>query len=292
MNAFGFLNVNKPAGMTSHDVVALLRRKLRLRKLGHAGTLDPLARGVLVLCVGPATRLSEYVMRGDKRYLALVQAGVSTSTYDAEGEALERRDASGLKREALLEALDGFRGEQEQLPPMYSAVKQDGRKLYELARAGKTVTRRPRRVTVHTLELVDWSPPTFTLELTCSAGTYVRSLAHDLGQALGTGAHLAGLTRTASGAFRLQDASTPEEVLARPDWRCLLVSASQALPQIPPLRVDDTARESLLQGRAVARREGDPSSALAQALSPTGSLLAIVEGDASLWRPRKVFPPQ
>lgn len=292
MNAFGFLNINKPAGMTSHDVVARLRRVLRLRKLGHAGTLDPLATGVLVLCVGPATRLSEYVMRGDKRYLAIVRPGVSTATYDAEGEALDRRDASGLQREAVLEALDGFRGEQEQLPPMYSAVKQDGRKLYELARAGETVTRRPRRVSIHSLELVDWSPPTFTLELTCSAGTYVRSLAHDLGQALGTGAHLAALTRTASGAFRLQDASTPEEVLARPDWRCLLVSASQALPQIPPLCIDEAARDRLLQGRAVARREGDPASALAQALSPTGSLLAIVEGDATLWRPRKVFPPQ
>ncbi|MCY3720299.1 MAG: tRNA pseudouridine(55) synthase TruB [Anaerolineaceae bacterium] len=292
MNAFGFLNINKPVGMTSHNVVARLRRALRLRKLGHAGTLDPLATGVLVLCVGQATRLSEYVMRGDKRYLAVVRPGVSTNTYDAEGEVLDRRDASGLQREAVMEALDHFRGELEQLPPMYSAVKQDGRKLYELARAGVTVTRRPRRVTVHALELVDWTPPTFTLELTCSAGTYVRSLAHALGQALGTGAHLAALTRTASGAFRLQDATTPDDLLARPDWRSLLVSAAQALPQIPALCIDETARDHLLQGRAIARREGDPSSPLAQALNPTGSLLAIVEGDASLWRPRKVFPPQ
>ncbi|MCY3945770.1 MAG: tRNA pseudouridine(55) synthase TruB [Anaerolineaceae bacterium] len=292
MNAFGFLNINKPAGMTSHDVVARLRRALRLRKLGHAGTLDPLATGVLVLCVGQATRLSEYVMRGDKSYLAVVRPGVSTVSYDAEGEVLDRRDASGLQREAVMEALASFRGEQEQLPPMYSAVKQDGRKLYELARAGVTVTRRPRRVTVHALELVDWTPPTFTLELTCSAGTYVRSLAHDLGQTLGTGAHLAALTRTASGSFRLQDATTPDDLLARPDWRSLLVSASQALPQIPPLCFNEAARDHLLQGRAVARREDDPSSAFALALTPTGSLLAIVEGDASLWRPRKVFPPQ
>lgn len=292
MNAFGFLNINKPAGMTSHDVVARLRRALRLRKLGHAGTLDPLATGVLVLCVGQATRLSEYVMRGDKRYLAVVRPGVSTETYDAEGDVLDRRDASCLQREAVVEALDSFRGEVEQLPPMYSAVKQGGRKLYELARAGQTVERRPRRVTIHTLELVDWTPPTFTLELTCSAGTYVRSLAHDLGEALGTGAYLAALTRTASGTFRLQDATTPDDLLARPDWRSLLVSASQALPQIPPLCIDEAARDHLLQGRAVERREDDPSSALAQALTATGSLLAIVEGDASLWRPRKVFPPQ
>ncbi|MCY4023631.1 MAG: tRNA pseudouridine(55) synthase TruB, partial [Anaerolineaceae bacterium] len=273
-------------------VVARLRRALRLRKLGHTGTLDPLATGVLVLCVGQATRLSEYVMRGDKRYLAVVRPGVSTASYDTEGEVLDRRDASGLQREAVMQALDRFRGDQEQLPPMYSAVKQDGRKLYELARAGVTVTRRPRRVTVHALELVDWTPPTFTLELTCSAGTYVRSLAHDLGQALGTGAHLAALTRTASGAFRLEDATAPDDLLARPNWRSLLVSASQALPQIPPLCLDEAARDHLLQGRAVARREGDPSSALALALTPAGSLLAIVEDDASLWRPRKVFPPQ
>ena len=291
MNAFGFLNVNKPAGMTSHDVVARLRRALGLRKLGHAGTLDPLATGVLVLCVGRATRLSEYVMRGDKRYLAVVRPGVSTDTWDAEGEVLDRRDASGLQREALMEALDSFRGDLEQLPPMYSAVKQEGRKLYELARAGMTVTRRPRSVTVHSLELVDWTPPTFTLELTCSAGTYVRSLAHDLGEALGTGAHLAALTRTASGAFRLQDATTPDDLLARPDWRSLLVPASQALPTIPLLPLDEAACDHLLQGRAVARRKGDPSTALAQAQTPGGSLLAIVEGDASLWKPRKVFPP-
>ena len=292
MNAFGFLNINKPAGMTSHDVVARLRRALGLRKLGHAGTLDPLATGVLVLCVGRATRLSEYVMRGDKRYLAVVRPGVSTDTWDAEGEVLDRRDASGLQREAVMEALDSFRGDLEQLPPMYSAVKQDGRKLYELARAGVTVTRRPRSVTLHSLELVDWTPPTFTLELTCSAGTYVRSLAHDLGEALGTGAYLAALTRTASGAFRLQDATTPDDLLARPDWRSLLVPASQALPTIPSLPLDEAACDHLLQGRAVARRKGDPSTALAQALTPGGSLLAIVEGDASLWKPRKVFPPQ
>ncbi len=291
MNAFGFLNINKPSGMTSHDVVAQLRRTLRLRKLGHAGTLDPLATGVLVLCVGQATRLSEYVMRGDKRYRAVIQAGVSTESYDAEGEVLSRRDASGLERQTVMEALDCFRGDQQQLPPMYSAVKQDGRKLYELARAGKTVTRRPREVTIHTLELVDWTPPTFTLELGCSAGTYVRSLAHDLGEALGTGAYLAALTRTASGAFRLQDAVTPEDVLAGPDWRSRLVPPSQALPQMPQIRLDEIARDRLLLGQTVARRAGDPSSALAQALGPTGSLLAIVECKGSLWQPRKVFPP-
>ena len=292
MNAFGFLNIDKPAGMTSHDVVALLRRELRLRKLGHAGTLDPLATGVLVLCVGPATRLSEYAMRGVKRYRAGVLAGVSTDTYDTEGQVLEERSASALTRAQVEAALARFRGEIEQLPPMYSAVRQGGRKLYDLARAGQTVERKPRRVCVLELRLVDCSPPQFTLELACSAGTYVRSLAHDLGQALGTGAHLTALTRNASGTFRLEDANTPEQVLAAPDWQRLLVTPGEALPHLPPFQPDATACAQLLHGRAVPCGATDPDVVLAQAQGPDGALLAIVEREGALWRPRKVFPPQ
>ncbi len=292
MSAFGFLNIDKPAGMTSHDVVALLRRELRLRKLGHAGTLDPLATGVLVLCVGPATRLSEYAMRSVKRYRAIVLAGVSTESYDAEGQVTEERDASALTRANVEAALAKFRGEIEQLPPMYSAVKQGGRKLYELARAGQTVERKPRRICVQELSLVDWSPPQFTLELACSAGTYVRSLAHDLGAALGTGAHLTALTRRASGIFRLEDAHTPEQVLAAPEWQRLLVSPGEALPQLPPVQPDAAMRALLLQGRAIPCAAGDPDVTLAQAQGPGGALLAIVEQDGALWQPRKVFPPQ
>ena len=292
MSAFGFLNIDKPAGMTSHDVVALLRRELHLRKLGHAGTLDPMATGVLVLCVGPATRLSEYAMRSVKRYRAIVLAGVSTESYDAEGQVTEERDASALTRAKVEAALAKFRGEIEQLPPMYSAVKQGGRKLYELARAGQTVERKPRRVCVQELSLVDWSPPQFTLELACSAGTYVRSLAHDLGTALGTGAHLTALTRRASGIFRLEDAHTPEQVLAAPEWQRLLVSPGEALPQLPPVQPDAAMRALLLQGRAIPCGAGDPDVTLAQAQGPGGALLAIVEQDGAVWRPRKVFPPQ
>lgn len=292
MNVCGFLNIDKPAGMTSHDVVAMLRRGLRPGKLGHAGTLDPLATGVLVLCVGRATRLSEYVMRGEKRYRAEVLAGVTTDTFDAEGRVVARRDASGLTRAAVQAALARFRGEIEQLPPMYSAVKQDGRKLYELARAGQTVERRPRRVTVRALELVEWDPPRFTLDLRCSAGTYVRSLAHDLGEMLGTGAHLTALTRTASGAFLLEDAHAPQAILDAPDWRRLLVSPATALPGIPPVHADAAAQVRLLQGRMVTRCADDPDGPLAQATDAAGTLLAIVERDGASWRPRKVFPPR
>lgn len=290
MNASGFLNIDKPSGMTSHDVVAMLRQGLRLRKLGHAGTLDPLATGVLVLCVGQATRLSEYVMQGRKRYRAEVTAGVSTGTLDREGAVLEERDASGLTREQVEDALHAFRGEIEQVPPMYSAVKQDGRKLYELAREGKSVERRTRRVTMDELEVVDWSPPRFTLELACSAGTYVRSLAQDLGEALGTGAHLSGLVRSASGVFRLENALSPQQVLAAGDWPSLLVSPVEAMPDLPPVYVRSAGQERLLQGRTVPREEEDPDVALAQATGPTGALLAIVARDGSNWQPRKVFP--
>ncbi len=292
MSAFGFLNIDKPTGMTSHDVVALLRHELRLRKLGHAGTLDPLATGVLVLCVGPATRLSEYVMQTTKRYRAQLLAGVSTDSYDAEGAIVAQYDASGLTREQVEAALPQFRGDIEQLPPMYSAVKQGGRKLYELAWDGQTVERRTRPISITELALVDWSPPQFTLELACSAGTYVRSLAHDLGIALGTGAHLTGLTRTVSGVFRLEDAVTPDQVLATPDWQGLLVPPATAMPHLPPVSVDAAMSARLLQGRPVSCSPTDPEVALAQAQGPEGALLAIVERDGASWRPRKVFPPQ
>ena len=292
MSAFGFLNVDKPAGMTSHDVVALLRRELRLRKLGHAGTLDPLATGVLALCVGPATRLSEYVMRTQKRYRAELLAGVSTDTHDAEGRIVAERDPGNLTREQVEAALSPFRGEFEQLPPMHSAVRQNGRRLYELARAGQTVERRPRRVSVQEMRLVDWAPPRFTLELACSAGTYVRSLAQDLGEALGTGAHLSALTRTASGAFRLEDAITPQQLLEEPQWQRWLVAPDAALPHLPPVHPNADSRAHLLQGRPGQRQAADPDVPLARAMGPDGALLAIVERAGAHWRPRKVFPPQ
>ncbi|NDJ61826.1 MAG: tRNA pseudouridine(55) synthase TruB, partial [Chloroflexi bacterium] len=198
---FGFLNIDKPLGWTSHDVVAKLRRGLQIKKIGHAGTLDPLATGVLVICLGAATRLSEYVMDTTKRYRAVVHLGVTTDTYDAEGEITAQRPSDHLSEADVRDALGAFVGALEQVPPMYSAIKQGGRKLYDLARAGEVVERPPRPVHIHALEVVAWQPPQVTLDVTCSPGTYIRSLAYDLGAALGVGAHLAGLMRTASGSF-------------------------------------------------------------------------------------------
>ncbi len=196
---FGFLNIDKPLGLTSHDVVARVRRNLNVKKVGHAGTLDPLATGVLVVCVGAATRLSEYVMNTTKRYEALVHLGVETETYDAEGAIVAEQAVNHVTQTDVEQALTTFLGPIDQLPPIYSAIKQGGRKLYEIARAGETAELQPRHVTIYALDILDWQPPFVRIAVTCSAGTYIRSLAHDLGAALGVGGSLDGLTRTASG---------------------------------------------------------------------------------------------
>lgn len=288
MQSMGFLNVDKPAGLTSHDVVAQVRRGLKIKKVGHAGTLDPLATGVLVICIGAATRLSEYVMHTEKRYRARIHLGVRTTTYDAEGEVTARHDASQVSRAEVEQALAGFVGEIEQIPPMYSAIKQGGRKLYDLARAGQVVERQPRPVRIASLEIVDWAPPLVTVDVVCSAGTYIRSLADDLGQALGTGAHLAGLVRTASGSFHLEDAVQPAALLESETWQQYLIPPAQALSHLPVVQCDDAAAEALMHGRAVPDA-GATAGTLAQACNAAGDLLAIVEGDGQHWRPRKVF---
>lgn len=284
----GFLNVYKPGGLTSHDVVAHARRTFGVKKIGHAGTLDPMADGVLVLCLGSATRLSEYVMQSTKRYRARVFLGLTTDTYDAEGQPVRERDASHVQREDVERLLPSFRGEIEQIPPMYSAIKHGGRKLYELARAGKEIERQARRVRIDALDITDWSPPQFTLDVTCSAGTYIRSLAYDLGERLGVGAHLAGLTRTASGVFTLETAIPLDVLLDCSTWQQYLISPETALADWPAVRLDATEEAHIRHGRAITADE-DTNSKLAFAYGVEGTLIAVVERDGSLWRPHKVF---
>lgn len=284
----GFLNVNKPAGLTSHDVVARLRRGLRLKKVGHAGTLDPLATGVLIICVGAATRLSEYVMASRKRYRAVVCLGVTTDTYDADGWVTQVRAAAGVTRAAVEAALNAFRGDLFQQPPPYSAIKQGGRKLYELARAGEAVDTPPRPVTIHALDVVDWSPPHFTLDVACSAGTYIRSLAYDLGEALGVGAHLTALTRTASGAFDVSASFDLDTLLQDTDWQRQLVTPQRALADYPSITLSAHAADELYYGRPVPDLVAE-EGALAFAYATDGELRAVVRGVGGLWRPHKVF---
>jgi tRNA pseudouridine55 synthase len=289
MAILGFLNVYKPGGLTSHDVVARARRVFDVKKIGHAGTLDPMADGVLVLCLGAATRLSEYVMQSTKRYRARVRLGVTTDTYDAEGRTVRERDASRVQREDVERLLPVFQGDIEQIPPMYSAIKQGGRKLYELARAGQEIERQARQVRIDALVLTDWSPPQFTLDVTCSAGTYIRSLAYDLGERLGVGAHLAGLTRTASGVFTLETAIPLDVLLTCGTWQDYLVSPETALAGWPAVRLDVAEEAHIRHGRAIPAADEPGNGALAFAYGVDGTQVAIVERDGDLWRPHKVF---
>lgn len=290
---FGLLNINKPPGPTSHDVVARIRRGTRIRKVGHAGTLDPMASGVLVLCMGPATRLSEYAMRAPKRYRAEVRFGINTDTYDAEGQVTEERPVAGLTPEAVEAALEPFRGDIAQVPPMYSAIKKDGKKLYELARSGQEIEREPRHVHIEQLSVVTCELPYVTLEVVCSPGTYIRSLAYDLGQALGVGAHLTGLVRVASGGFTVENAVTLDELdeaMQAGTWRQYLLAPDAALYDMAELRLDDQQAARVRNGNPIAAPEG--ASGEARAYGPDGELLAIMAVQGDEWRCVKVFPPE
>jgi tRNA pseudouridine55 synthase len=285
---FGFLNIHKAQGMTSHDVVARVRRGLKIKKVGHAGTLDPLATGVLVVCLGGATRLSEYVMQSTKRYRARVYLGVTTDTYDAEGEVQLRRDAAHVTRADVESALNPFLGDIQQIPPMYSAIKQGGRKLYDLARAGDIVEREPRAVRIDALEIMDWSLPEFTLDVTCSAGTYIRSLAYDLGESLGVGAHLSGLIRLAGGRFKIEDAVTLDDLVTAENWMQFVVPPQTALSDWPAVNLTAADADHILHGRAIQSSDSHISD-LAFAYAPDGQLIAIVQAGDGLLRPHKVF---
>ncbi|HTN42898.1 MAG TPA: tRNA pseudouridine(55) synthase TruB [Nitrospiria bacterium] len=204
----GFLNVNKEAGWTSHDVVARLRSVLKIQKIGHTGTLDPAATGVLPICLGKATKLARFLTETDKEYRAVMRLGETTDTQDATGKVLSRREAEGLTEGRVRDALVSFHGAIRQIPPMYSAVKVDGQPLYKAARAGREVDRPPRTVVIHRLELLKMEGVDVTMEVACSKGTYVRTLCADIGERLGPGAHLRRLERTRSGPFRIEDALT------------------------------------------------------------------------------------
>ena len=201
----GILNLNKPKGWTSHDVVAYVRRLTGIQRVGHAGTLDPMATGVLLVCLGRATRIVEYLMAGRKRYRTVLHLGISTDSHDADGQVTATVPVV-VTRADVEKALPNYRGSIKQIPPMVSAIKRDGQPLYKLARRGITVERASRPVEIYELKLTEWLPPTLTVELTCSPGTYVRALARDLGQELGCGAHVTALSRLASGEFTLCEA--------------------------------------------------------------------------------------
>lgn len=230
----GVLLVDKPADHTSHDVVARLRGILRMKRIGHAGTLDPMATGLLVMLVGKATRLSQYLMSTEKEYAGTIELGRVTNTQDAEGEVLETRPVPVLSEADVLAAMNGFLGDQYQTPPMFSAIKIGGKPLYKSARAGEEVEREPRFIRVIRYDLVRWQSPEIDFRVLCTKGTYVRTLAHDLGQRLGCGGHLKALRRTASGALDLSRAVTLEQLqkMTLPEVERILIPAWEAVPGV------------------------------------------------------------
>lgn len=289
----GFLNIDKPLGLTSHDVVRTVRRAARRLgwpdlKVGHAGTLDPLASGVLIVCVGHAARLSEYVMATQKRYTARIQLGITTTTYDGEGAIVATADPSGITQTDIEHLLGmQFLGAIVQIPPIYSAIKKDGRKLYDIARSGGTVDVAARPVVIDALTIAAYQPPYLTVDVRCSAGTYIRSLAHDVGQALGVGGSLVDLRRTASGTFTVETA-VGLDVLDGDDWPTQLVTPTQALPDWRTITVDAQATAALYNGRGLLDADAAGED-LALACTASGDVVAVVRPVPGGWQPEKVF---
>lgn len=287
----GVLVVDKPIGLTSHDVVQVIRKGTNIRRAGHTGTLDPRASGVLVVLVGPAVRLSEYVSASDKRYQAIIRLGASTDTYDADGRITSTAPVN-VTEEQFTEALKTFVGEIEQVPPPYSAIKVKGRHAYDMARDGEEVDLAPRKIQVYNLELLEWDAPEAVVDVYCSSGTYVRSLAHDLGEKLGCGAHLVGLRRTKSGRFTLRDA-TPlrklREAFEAGNWYQYLIPAAEALSDWPAIELTSEQVDSIRHGHRIPAASDD--SKMARGISEQGELVALMENDPTTheWQPKKVF---
>ena len=293
----GVLVIDKPVGMTSHDVVQAVRNGTNLRRAGHTGTLDPRASGVLVILVGPAVRLSEYVSASDKRYQAIIRLGSSTDTFDADGKFTRSDQPVNVTEAQFEEVLKTFIDEIEQTPPPYSAVKLQGRKAYEMAREGEEVEIAPRKIMVHHLEVLEWAPPEVVIDVHCSSGTYVRSLANDLGVQLGCGAYLVGLRRTKSGRFSLRDA-TPlrklQESFNAGNWYQYLIPAAEALGDWPAIELSPDEVEDVRHGHRVkAVGEAEPGSRV-RGVSTQGELVALMElvtgeDGSPEWQPKKVF---
>jgi tRNA pseudouridine55 synthase len=293
----GILVVDKPVGMTSHDVVQIIRSGTGIRRAGHTGTLDPRASGVLVILIGPAVRLSEFVSASDKRYQAILRLGSTTDTYDAEGRFTRQSSAPvDISEEKFEEALKQFIGEIEQTPPPFSAVKMHGRKAYEMARQGEEVDLTPRKIQVYHLEVLEWAPPEVVIDVHCSSGTYVRSLANDMGNVLGCGAYLIGLRRTKSGRFSLRDAvplRKLQDAFLAGNWYEYLIPAAEALADWPAVELNPDDVEEIKHGHRV-KAAPDTKPGLVRGVSMAGELIAIMElaqgeDGSPEWQPKKVF---
>ena len=290
----GVMIVDKPIGMTSHDVVQVIRKGTGIRRIGHTGTLDPRATGVLVILIGPAVRLSEYLKTDKKRYEAMIRLGSVSDTYDSDGVIESTGIDFHISEDQILDAIKEFTGEIDQVPPIYSALKIEGRTAYKMARQGVEFEIPSRKVTVHSFDLIEYNPPELAVDILCSSGTYVRSIAHDLGQELGCGAYLSSLRRTLNGHFSLRDAVPLPHLQAsfeEGNWYQYLIPAAEALDDYLEIVLDMQQEADVRHGRRIAAETLDVD--MAKAVSEQGELIAILELDreSSEWKPKKVLYP-
>lgn len=289
----GILNVDKPKGKTSFSIIAAIRKTSGERRVGHGGTLDPEAIGVLPVCLGKATRLVEFLMETRKTYRAEIELGVSTDTYDASGVIIRRCDTSALTEEKVEGAIEFISDMVEQVPPMYSAVKHRGVPLYHYARKGMEIPRKARKVQFYRVEVLDWLPPIMILEVECSKGTYIRSMANDIGENLGCGAYLKSLIRLSSGPFYISESlsiTLIEDAFKEGYWKEIVQPIDMAVKHLPAITVDDVDKRAIVNGCPVTGI-GVYSGDLCRAHSMDGQLIAILfyEKESGSWKPRKVL---
>ena len=295
--ANGFINLFKPPGITSMEALRQIKRITGQRqKVGHGGTMDPLARGVLPVCFGQATRLVDHIIGGVKRYRMDVTLGVTTTTYDAEGEVVKTGDCQGLTEAMVEESLRPWIGLVKQTPPMYSAIKVDGQRLYKLARAGVEVEREARPVEIYDIKIMEFALPKLTLEVECGRGTYMRSLAHDVGEALGCGGHVADLVRLLCGGFPVEESVSLEQLeeAAAECWRKHLFPVDWVLRGLKSVTMGQQAEEHLRHGQAVTLGRPELEAGYLEqyrAYNAEGVFLALVRFDrpTNSWQPVKVF---
>lgn len=284
------------------DMVRMVKRLTREKKVGHGGTLDPVASGVLPICFGQATRLMDPLVDGTKLYRAKVRLGETTDTYDSDGTIVATVDATGVTREGIEAVLEAFRGDIYQVPPMYSALKHGGERLYDLARAGFEVEREARAVKVSRLEILEWDSPDLVLDIECGRGVYIRSIGHDLGQALGCGAHVIELERCKAGPFIVEDGVTPEafaQAVEAGTWRDFIHTPDTVVQHLPSSTVSGAMESFVKNGRLVTLGPREATANvqhgdLWRVYSRDGQFLALARFDKPLgqWKPEKVFDPE
>jgi tRNA pseudouridine55 synthase len=297
----GILNINKPLGKTSFGVVASVKRLTGERRAGHAGTLDPDATGILPVCLGQGTRIVEFLMDTTKTYRAKIELGKATDTYDSSGKVIRQANISDININKVEQALEHFRGDIQQTPPMYSAIKHQGKPLYKFARAGIAVQQKSRKVTIHRLELISWESPVLNIEIECSKGTYIRSLAHDLGEVLGCGAYLKDLVRTRYGIFDIDDAvSLPQlaESVKHGDWQQYLYPIDSVLEDFSKIVINEVGEQAIKTGRLISPENIESQDInkkshhrYYRAYSTDGRFIGMLQPvpDKEAWQPKKVF---